>query len=263
MVRGCGVRLRGGQVVHGDLESDALGRFFLRNRADERRFSHWACANPAFAMCVIDWRLPMRMMRIMLAWSAASMLLAVVVGTSSARNLSVSETGGTLIFSPLTIEAAGRNFSCGLTMSGTISSRTFVKSASEPWFVNLTRGEASVCTGGSATVLTETLPWRFSYRSFSGTLPNITRIRGALIGLAISVRESGGTSCLGGTTSRNPAFGELELSMGRVTGLRIDETVGIPLGGGFICGFAGEAHARGTATLTNLPGTASVTITLI
>jgi hypothetical protein len=204
----------------------------------------------------------MRVMRLVLAASAASMLLAALVGTSSARILSISETVGTLTFTPLSIEAAGNRYSCGLTMEGTISSRTFAKSTTESWAVNLTRGEASGCTGGSASVLAETLPWKFSYRSFTGTLPNITKIRGALIGLSMKFKEPSGVECLGGTTLRSPAFGELLLSAGRVTGLRIDETVGIPLGGGFICGLAGEAHAAGTGALTGRGGV-GVTITLI
>lgn len=49
----------------------------------------------------------------------------------------------------------------------------------------------SPCTGGSATILQETLPWDLEYRSFAGTLPNITLIDQGIEGFAMSVDESG------------------------------------------------------------------------
>jgi len=199
------------------------------------------------------------------ALAAAAMMLTLVANASAGR-LSVSEKEFEVNFRPLTFNAAGRVIRCPITLLGHFNENTIAKRAATIGAIRhvepTTAGEPP-CTGGTITVLNETLPWRINYVSFSGTLPAITSIRLSLIGVAFKVRTSLAT-CLAGTTATAPAFGEVLVGTGgRVEGLRADERVGIPLGGGFVCELAGNSTFEGTGTVTNLPGTAPITVTLI
>ena len=60
------------------------------------------------------------------------------------------------------------------------------------------------CASGSATLLTETLPWHVQYASFAGTLPNITAVRYNIIGFARRIREIIGLTCLFRSTTAEP-----------------------------------------------------------
>lgn len=198
--------------------------------------------------------------------AAAAMMLTLVAG-ASARNWRLSETRFEEKFERLTFEAAGNNISCPTTLLGSYIEQTLAKNAGLE--ANVRHDEPPTsgsppCTGGSMTILTETLPWRVNYVSFTGTLPRINSVRYSIIGMAYRFRTSGGLTCLVGTTSLRPAFAEAVLGTGgRAEGVRYDETVGIPLGGAFLCELAGEGHFSGTGTLTNLPGNAPLTYTLI
>lgn len=200
------------------------------------------------------------------AVAAAAMMLAFVAN-ASARNFSTSEREFWILFRPLRFEAAGNTISCPITLLGNFVGRTIPKIVGSQVGVIDDIDPHTVagppCTGGTLTVLTETLPWPVNYQGFSGTLPNITAIRTSLIRVSFRIRTSGGIGCLAGTTTRTPAFGEFLLTSGRVTGYRADETSRIPLSGGFICSIGGEARFAGTGTVMNLAQTGSITVTLI
>jgi len=198
--------------------------------------------------------------------SATIALAIALTATASAGRLSVSEKESEVNFRPLTLSISGQLIRCPITLLGHFNERTIAKRAATIGTIRhvepTTAGEPP-CTGGTITILNETLPWRVNYVNFRGTLPNIASIRLALIGVAFKVRTSLWT-CLDGTTATAPAFGEVLVGAGgRVEGLRADERVGIPLGGGFICEIAGTSTFEGTGTVTNLPGTAPITVTLI
>jgi len=205
--------------------------------------------------------------KVMIAALTAAIALSLALSTASARTLSTSEREFEILFHPLTFEAAGNSISCPLTLLGNFIERTIPKSQTQTGRIKhvepSTAAEPSPCTGGTLTILNETLPWALKYTSFTGRLPNITAVRVALTGTAFRVTPRGDVTCLAGTTVRNPAFGELLIGAGgRVEGLRADETISIPLSGGFLCSFA-SGRFSGTAGFLNLPRTASVTITLI
>jgi len=205
--------------------------------------------------------------KLLFAALAATAMMLTLVANASARNFSVTEREFEVLFNPLTFEAAGNRISCPITLLGAFNERTIPKTNTQVGRVRhvepTTGAEPSPCTGGTITVLQETLPWGVSYVSFTGRLPSISTVRLSLTGVAFRVTPRGSATCLAGTTTRNPAFGELRVGVGgRVESLRADETISIPLSGGFLCSFA-SGRFSGEGTVTNLPRTGSVTVTLI
>lgn len=205
------------------------------------------------------------------ALAAAAMMLALVAN-ASARNFRITEREFEVLFNGsegLHFEAAGNNINCKITLLGHFLENTIPKIVGTKVgvvrHVEPTTAAEPPCTGGTITVLTETLPWGVNYGGFTGRLPEITRIRLNLIGVAFRVRvTSNGLACLAGTNSREPASGEISLGAnGRAETLRADETVGIRLGGGFLCEIAGNSHFSGTGTILPLPRTGSILVTLI
>jgi hypothetical protein len=207
--------------------------------------------------------------KLLFAALAAAAMMLTLVANASARNLTLSEKEFEILFNRpgLTFNAAGNVITCPITLLGQFIERTLPKRPNSKVGVirHVERRETPrpPCTGGTATVNTGTLPWTVNYVSFRGTLPTITSIRLALIGVSFRV-STGSTGCEAGTTERNPAFGEVQVGTGgRVEGLRADETATIPLGGSFICSFAGNSTFSGNGSVLNLPGTAAITVTLI
>lgn len=197
----------------------------------------------------------------LLASLGAALLLALAVSSASANSLRTSSQTFDVTWTPLTFSAGGANINCNVTLRGSFSAATIAKTAGRKGAI--TGAALSNCSGGTATVLTETLPWSVNYVSFSGTLPRISGVRVALIGAAFSVDPSGILpNCLVGTTVGDEAFGTITISGGTATGLRADETTGIDLGGSFICEIAGEGFFAGTGAVTNGSGSA-ITVTLI
>jgi len=154
---------------------------------------------------------------------------------------------------------------CAMTLEGSFSRLTEDKTAGTS-MKKVTAASVSGCTGGSVTVLTETLPWEETYDSFAGTLPNITSIRQRLTGASFRVRSTLAT-CLASSEVRNPLYlisatrreagGLLEMPT-----LRIEEGQSIPLSGGFPCEFA-TGRLVGTANTTVQNETARLTVRLI
>jgi len=208
--------------------------------------------------------------KLLIAGLAAAVMMLTFVAVAPAGRFRVGEPEYEIKL-PLRFEAAGNNITCRVTQLGRFTERTFAKSQ-VPRVARIrhtVRGaEAEACTGGTMTVLNETLPWEVGYVSFRGTLPRPSAIRVSMIGVAFRV-SNGSITCLAGTTASKPAFGEFLINsesganMGIVEGFRYDETVGIPLGGGFLCELAGEGHLSGTATVTDLPGLNALRVTLI
>jgi hypothetical protein len=194
--------------------------------------------------------------KLLLAGLAAALVMASALSTASANNLSVSRTNFRIHWASLTFTAAGNNISCPVLLSGTFHESTFAKVAGQ-LVGSVTEAQISgACTGGVATVLTETLPWHVQYEEFEGELPIIESITLDLIGAAFRVEPGGGVRCLAGTTSTNPGVGiaNRDINTGRITSLEADPTAAIPLGGGFICEIAGSSHFSGNAEVDDLAG---------
>lgn len=148
----------------------------------------------------IDWRADgMRLhRRLTVAGTAAALLLAISVGAASANKLSISH--GSLF----RIEWSGLNFSsvggsfikCALTLEGSIHSTTFakVRDLLVGYITNAT--PSTPCAIGSATVLSETLPWHLTYRGFEGVLPAISAAVLSIPDISLKLRAGGFGSCL-------------------------------------------------------------------
>jgi hypothetical protein len=123
----------------------------------------------------------MKIVRLTVAVAAAAALMAALAGGASARNLSSSSSTLRATWARLTFQEPVFGFTvvCPLTLEGSLHARTFVK-GNYNLIGHITRavvGTPTQCTGGEATVLTESLPWNVRYESFTGTLPNITSLR--------------------------------------------------------------------------------------
>ena len=107
---------------------------------------------------------------------AAALLLASVVSTASARNVSVSNQNIRVTWSSLEL-SAGITVRCRVTLEGSFHSRSIVKVA-RTLIGAITRAtiDEANCTNGIIRPRTETLPWHTTYEGFAGTLPNISAL---------------------------------------------------------------------------------------
>jgi hypothetical protein len=215
--------------------------------------------------------------KLILAALAASALLAVAASGANARNLSVNEKNFELIWNEakrkLAFTAGGRTVECNVVLLGSFVERTIKKETSITQN-NINHGTLESCTGGTATIRTETMPWPGRYRTFTGRLPAIRSIIGGLIRATFRVRESGGLECEAASEVTHPIVGIVGNSAqapetglettGEPVNLAVEPGNGIPLRGeGFLCAFAGEGRFEGVGLLLNLPRTRKLKITLI
>lgn len=202
---------------------------------------------------------------------AATSLLACLVATTSANDVSVNEQRWDKKWTNATWVTASAIIECPLTLQGSFHNRTFAK-VSESLLGHITRAivrggaGAGECTGGTVSLLTETLPWHDTYAGFSGSLPDIIRFYHRGISLSASVDPAGLLpSCLMRTTTANPLAQWMELdSDGDVSNVALGEESEIPLtGGGGLCAFGGEGHMSGIGVMTRLGSSSLITVFLI
>lgn len=160
-------------------------------------------------------------MRWALSWIVAivAMTLLSLAGTAVARNLSVSETR----FQILWIDQAGRlefrsNFgippvTCQITMTGRFSNGTFSKSSGavigrvESISIERAGASSGVCRNGEATILSATLPWDVTYKSFFGALPRIRDLVIDIVNFSVRVSWEGSLICLYRSEASEPFIG--------------------------------------------------------
>jgi hypothetical protein len=101
-------------------------------------------------------------MRYIAACLAACAILAATTSTALAGHFRITEQNFRTDFRPLTFNAAGRNISCNITVTGRFESTTIAKETlrgqASITAVNPVTAGAPPCTGGTITILTETLP---------------------------------------------------------------------------------------------------------
>ncbi len=208
---------------------------------------------------------PLRV-RALLTCITATLFLALAVTGASARNLRISNQHTRIVWSALRFVAGGRTITCHVTLEGSFVEATAPKTVGT-LLGRITRAAFNTCSGGSATVLTATLPWHIVYRGFTGTLPRITSVQVGILGLSFEVQQEGTIACLAATEANNPAVGNINLEEsgnGTVTELNALVEAEIPLrGGGGLCAFAGRIHFEGAGSVTVLTSTTRITITLI
>lgn len=205
--------------------------------------------------------------KLLLLGLTAAIVFSAAVGTATANRLSVSEPRFRATWAALRLTAAEAVVSCPVTLEGSFHSAT-IRKVRNALIGHVSRasirGSEPPCTGGTATIFQESLPWHLTYLGFVGTLPRPTAIRVLLVGARFRVDPAGGLpACNATTTTTNPAAGEiLTEANGLVTGLRALPEFTIPLESGF-CVFGGSGRFEGTGTVTRLGGTGNISIRLI
>jgi hypothetical protein len=209
-----------------------------------------------------------RRTHLLLTTTLTTIILATTITTAHAERLEFSNNTIRAIWSSLELSniVTSETVRCAVTLEGSFHSRTVEKIGGR-LVGYITRGniQNNQCTGGNATVLSETLPWHLTYSNFRGTLPRIENVLMNLIRFGFIIRTAANT-CRAITEIFRPFRGIINLNTtnGRVEGLRADETAGISLSngpGGALCGF-GTSKFQGTAPVTQLGSTASISMTL-
>jgi len=136
----------------------------------------------------------MRFGKTLLAVVAAAAVLGALVGSASANRLSTTSQTWRVTFARLELRGAFAELTCPITFEGSFHSATIAKSPTLVGYV--ARAVAGACSFGSATLLTQTLPWHVRYGSFGGTLPSIGSLTLNLVGFAIRTREASSATCL-------------------------------------------------------------------
>jgi hypothetical protein len=204
--------------------------------------------------------------KLLFAGLTAALVLSLAASGVGARSFRTDEQRFNAHWEALRFIAGGRTISCRVTLEGSFHEATIAK-VEEALVGYVSRASVSGerCTGGSATVLTATLPWHIRYGGFEGILPEIEGIRVRLIGASFEVRPTGQNfGCLASTTTTNPARGIINIANRRVISLTAEVGAEIPLrGGGGLCAFAGRGHFEGTTTALERLAGGSITVSLI
>lgn len=206
----------------------------------------------------------MRHSKLLIAAIVAVAVLGTAASAGSARKIHITnwERGFGISWLSFTVEAGGHDIRCPVAVEGEFSTSTFAKSFGTA-VGRITAASLGICGRGRATILRETLPWEVTYDHFGGTLPNIDEVILNVIGFAAR-GSSEGIECLLRTTFTQPARFIAEISSGRIIGFRPEPNASIPLSGGFLCSFAGEARLSGEAgTVNTRGGIEKITIRLI
>jgi hypothetical protein len=207
-----------------------------------------------------------RSSKLLLTGLTAALLLAAMVSSASANRLSVSNQAFRVVFTPLTFQSSeegGVQVRCNVTLEGSFHTRTIVKTANS-LIGHISRASLNSCSGGTATILQASLPWHVQYRSFTGTLPNITGVVLGLVGAAFLL-DTALADCLYQSTAASPAVGTVNISSGRATTLTASERFAIPIRTSLSvgCAFAQNGFFTGSGTVTLLGNTTVISVTLI
>lgn len=196
----------------------------------------------------------MKLSKLLLATIGAMVLFGALAGSASARSFSSTSQTLRAQFREVRFNGAFGNITCEVTLSGSLHTRTIAKTVGALiGYINA--ATLGPCREGTATILTETLPWHARYLAFTGTLPNILTIRINVIGAAFRIREPLAT-CLATSSAASPAVGTFNREAGGVlTSAEIGGT--IPTS----CGIAGTFGSN-RGPVTSSEG-ARITVTLI
>lgn len=191
---------------------------------------------------------------LLLSGLVAALALALATAAASASRLSVDEQQFRMVWQPMTFYLGEFPARCNITLEGSFGSRTFTKTSGVKARSALTVN-VSPCTGGAFTLLTEALPWEFSYESFTGTLPRIQEVNFALRAVAFKI-ELGSGACLI-LVLREPAKASFRLDeSGAVREIVVPRSAIVPQNEACALLY-GHGYIAGTATITK-PGSAEL-----
>jgi len=195
----------------------------------------------------------MKFSKLLLAVVSAAVLLGAFVSSAAARNFSASEQRNTALWTRMNFSGGFGTVECEVKLSGSLHTRTATKTVNS-LIGYITEGTVLRCARGSATINQASFPWHRRYRSFTGTLPNITSQSETVTGAEWTVREpTFGITC---TVPRatSSTIGTYTVSGGTIT--RADVSGESPCGS-----FTGRLEGS-TTNVTNGAG-ARITVTLI
>jgi len=130
----------------------------------------------------------MKLSKLLLVVVGATALLVTLVATASARNLEDSSQTTRASWTRMNFSGGFGTVECEVRLTSSYHTRTMTKTINS-LIGYLYEGEVTRCSRGSATVNRASLPWHIRYRSFTGTLPNITSIEGFDLGSEWTFRE--------------------------------------------------------------------------
>jgi hypothetical protein len=192
----------------------------------------------------------MKLGKLPLAVVGVTVLLGAVVASASARNLEETQTNSAT-WARMDSRGVFGTIECEVKLSGSFHSRTSGKAVNS-LIGYITEGTFQRCARGSMTIRQESLPWHRRYRSFLGTLPNITGLTETVTGAEWRI-ENLGFNC---TVRRETSSMILTytVSSGRVERAEISGTSS--------CSGSNATLSGSTPNVTNGSG-GSVTVRLI
>jgi hypothetical protein len=194
----------------------------------------------------------MRLSKLLLAVVAATTLAGTLAGSASARIFSFSHSNLRATWTRMDYSGGFGTVECEIRVEGSLHTRTIAKVVNR-LLGYVTSATVIRCARGSATILAESLPWHVTYRSFVGTLPNITGASTGVVGAAWSIREPFGITCLVRSESSS-LIGTWDINA------RVIES--ITLSGTSPCGPVTGTMSGTTSSVSSREG-ARVTVTLI
>ena len=194
--------------------------------------------------------------KLVVAAVSAVLVMALAVGAASANRISISHSNlWRDVFRPLRFQSGGLSAaSCSVTLEGSFHSAT-IRKIERLLIGHITHASIGPCETGTATILTETLPWHVQYLGFRGRLPIIEGgLRDILVGLSFQVRDAiFGSICLARATEAEPAAAIGELEAEEAGGNRIIRSLVADSAPRIRCGSL-SAEFQGTAAVTEVPG---------
>jgi len=200
--------------------------------------------------------------KLILIGLGAALIMVVGIGSASAGRLSLSHGELTqLRWAALRFQLLGiTGAECPVTLESSFHTQTITKTVGT-LIGYVTRASLGRCITGSATILSETLPWHIQYGGFSESLPRPKPIQN-LVGASFRISNSFIGSCLATTEANRPGVGIAEPTYeaggnGIIERLRVDETKRI------FCNNLGEGSFAGSAVVVESRGGRNVLIRLI
>jgi len=193
---------------------------------------------------------------------SAALLMATAVGTASAGRLSFSHAELVRAsFAAIRYQLLGiTGAECPVTLESSFHSRTYSKTVGT-LVGYVTRASLGRCITGSATILSETLPWHIQYGGFNEALPRPKPINN-VIGLSLRINNALSGSCLARSTATEPIVYISEPTYeaggnGIIERITVDETKRIE------CVGIGRGNFKGEGTITESAGVRNELVRLI
>jgi hypothetical protein len=215
----------------------------------------------------------MRYTKLILVGLTATIAMAFAVNAASANRLSVSNRNFRVVWTSLEFKEPAGFFGtvkCPVTLEGSFHYWTIAKrEGALLGHVSRASVISASCTGGHATVLTESLPWHVTYQGFTGTLPDINEIALLLTGAKFKIESALAGNCLATTSVEHPALGKANVSKAftppLITTLVPEAGKQIPLVGAPTCNGANGVFSSGATDgeVTLLGNTEKIKIRLI